>query len=123
MLVSELKYNSCNPVQSENDTYELIKKSSSEIVNSHKAALSEYDHPLKEDINCLPSIYWIPKMHKTPVGERFIIASPKYNLKPLLKDITSVLKVFQKQIESFHDKNRVWVGASNFWIIRITNQL
>ena len=26
VLVSELKYNSCNPVQSEDDTYELIKK-------------------------------------------------------------------------------------------------
>ena len=118
VLVSELKYNSCNPVQSEDDTYELIKKYSSEIVNSHKATLSEYDLPLKEDMNCLPSIYWIPKMHKTPVGERFIIASPKCSLKPLLKDITSILKLFQKQIESFHDKNRVWVGVSNFWIIQ-----
>ena len=102
----------------EDDTYELIKKSSSEIVNSHKATLSEYDLPLKEDMNCLPTIYWIPKMHKTPVGERFIIASPKCSLKPLLKDITSILKLFQKQIESFHDKNRVWVGVSNFWIIQ-----
>ena len=71
LLVSELKYNSCNPVQSEDDTYELIKKFSSEIVNSHEATLSEYDLPLKEDMNCLPSIYWIPKMHKTPVEERF----------------------------------------------------
>ena len=57
-------------------------------------------------------------MHKTPVGECFIIASPKCSLKPLLKDITSILKLFQKQIESFHDKNRVWVGVSNFWIIQ-----
>ena len=98
--------------------YELIKKSSLETVNSHKATLSQYKPLLKEDMNCLPSMYWIPKMHKTPVGERFIIASPKCSLKPLLKDITSILKLFQKQIESFHDKNRVWVGVSNFWIIQ-----
>ena len=26
VLVSELKYNSCNPVQSEDDTYELLRK-------------------------------------------------------------------------------------------------
>ena len=39
------------------------------LKNSHKATLSEYDLPVKEDMNCLPTIYWIPKMHKTPVGE------------------------------------------------------
>ena len=47
-----------------------------------------------------------------------MIASPKCSLKPLLKDITSILKLFQKQIGRFHDKNRVWVGVSNFWIIQ-----
>ena len=57
-------------------------------------------------------------MHKTPVGERFIIASPKCSAKPLLKDVTSILKLFQKQVESFHDKNRLWVGVSNFWVIQ-----
>ena len=57
VLVSELKYNSGNHVQSEDDTYELIKISSSEIVNSHNVTLSEYDLPGKEDMNCLPSIY------------------------------------------------------------------
>ena len=69
-------------------------------------------------MECLPSMYWMPKMHKTPVGERFIIASPKCSLKPLLKDVTSILKLFQKQIASFHDKNRLWVGVSNFWVIQ-----
>ena len=57
-------------------------------------------------------------MHKTPVGERFAIASPKCSLKPLLKDITFILKLFQKHIESFHVKNRLWVGGSKFWIIQ-----
>jgi len=28
-------------------------------------------------MDCLPSMYWIPKLHKNPVGNRFIIASPK----------------------------------------------
>jgi len=28
------------------------------------------------------------------------------------------LKLFQKQVESFHDKNRLWVGVSNFWVIQ-----
>ena len=47
-------------------------------------------------------------MHKSPVGERFIIASPKCYLKPLLKDATSILKLFQKQIQAYNDKERIW---------------
>ena len=35
-----------------------------------------------------------------------------------MKDVTPILKLFQNQIKSFHDKNRVWTGVSNFWIIQ-----
>ena len=69
-------------------------------------------------MNILLSMYWIPKLHKVPVGNRFIIASPKCSLKPLLKDTTSILKLFQNQIQNFHDKNRVWNNVSSFWMIQ-----
>ena len=67
-------------------------------------------------MGCLPSMYWMQKIQKTPVGERFIIASPKCSVTPLLKDV--ILKLFQKQVESFHDKSWLWVGVSNFWVIQ-----
>ena len=119
VIAAELKYSSTNHIPSEDDTYEYdATKSSIDVINSHKLTLSNLDLPLKEDMGCLPSMYWMPKMHKTPVGERFIIASPKCSVKPLLKDVTSILKLFQKQVESFHDKNRLWVGVSNFWVIQ-----
>ena len=51
------------------------------------------------------------------VGYRFIVGYPKCSLKPLLKDVTCILKLFQHQIKSFHNKNRVWTGVSNFWVI------
>ena len=63
----------------------------------------------------LPLMYWMPKILKNPVGNRFIVASPKCSLKPLLKDVTFILKLFQHQIKSFHDKNReLWTVVSNF---------
>ena len=73
-----------------------MNDSSIDIVNRHRTTLSQYDHQIKEGMDCLPSIYWIPNMHKSPVGERFIIASPKCSLKPLLKDATSILKLLKK---------------------------
>ena len=30
-----------------------------------------------KEFNCLPCIYWSPKMHKIPSGTRFIIAGKK----------------------------------------------
>ena len=35
-----------------------------------------------------------------------------------MKDVTPILKLFQNQIKSFHDKNRIWTNVSNFWIIQ-----
>ena len=117
VIVSELKFG-VDQTNNDDNTYEPISESSSDIISSHRIFLSEYQHQMKEGMDCLPSMYWIPKMHKSPVGERFIIASPKCSLKPLLKDATSILKLFQKQIQSYHDKERIWKGVSNFWVIQ-----
>ena len=88
VIAAELKYSSTNHVRSEDDTYEYdLTKSldvSIDVVNSHKLTLSNLNLPLKEDMECLPSMYWMPKMH-TPLGERFIIASHKCSVKPCLK--------------------------------------
>ena len=94
IILSELKYSQILSNKSPSDTYEYITKPCTEIVESHRKELSKYDLQLKEGMDCLPSMYWIPKLHKVPVGNRFIIASPKCSLKPLLKDVTPILKLF-----------------------------
>ena len=118
IIFSELNYSQILSNASPSDTYEFITKSSSDIIQEHRSILSKHDLKMEEGMDCLPSMYWIPKLHKNPVGNRFIIASPKCSLKALLKDDTPILKLFQNQIKSFHDKNRVWTGVSNFWIIQ-----
>ena len=118
VLVSELKYNQILLEKSPTDTYEFINRPCRNIVQEHVTKLSQHELELDEGMDCLPLMYWIPKIHKNPVGNRFIVASPKCSLKPLLKDVTCILKLFQHQIKSFHDKNRVWTGVSNFWVIQ-----
>ena len=55
-----------------------------------------------DDVNivnqCLPHMYWLPKMHKSPIKARFIIASPKSSIKPLSQAITSAFRLFYRQI-------------------------
>ena len=117
VIVSELKYNPGH-TNNNDDTYGIVNDSSIDIVNRHRTTLSQYDNQMKEGMDCLSSIYWIPKRHKNPIGERFIIASPKCSLKPLLKDATSILKLFKKQIQAYHDKERLWKDVRNFWFIQ-----
>ena len=46
-----------------------------------------------EEFNCLPRIYCLPKMNKTPFGARFIIAGKKCINKQLSKHVTSAYKI------------------------------
>ena len=48
----------------------------------------------------------------------FIIASPECSIKPLLKDVTCILKLLQNNVTNYHDKRRVWTNVSNFWVIQ-----
>ena len=68
-------------------------------------------------------MYWIPKMHKNPVGFRFIIASPQCTLKHLAKDLTAIFRLFYKKIERYHQKGKVWSGVNKFWIIQNTKPI
>ena len=43
-------------------------------------------------------------MHKTPFGERFIIAGKKCINKPLIKHVTSAFKLCYSQIDAYHTK-------------------
>ena len=71
----------------------------------------------------MSSIYWLPKMHKNPVGFRFVIASPKCSLKPLTKDITALFKLFYSRVERYHLKGKVWSGIKKFVVFKTTDQL
>ena len=59
-----------------NPSYKKIDKNKDEIITAHTEKLNKtYKLTVTADNQDLPSIYWLPKMHKTPIGHRFIIAS------------------------------------------------
>ena len=57
-----------------------------------------------KEFNCLPCIFWLPKMHKIPSGARFIIAGKKCINKQLNKHVTSAFKLCYSQIDAYHKK-------------------
>ena len=106
VILDELKFSTKKRNAQNLDTYENAETPLNDILRSHSYMLKKHNLSLEEDHNFLPCMYWMPKLHKVPIGNRFIIASSKCSLKPLLKDTTIILKLFQNQIKNFHDKKQ-----------------
>ena len=73
--------------------------------------------------HCLPNMDWLPKMHKTPIKARFIVAAPKCSVKPLSKAITKIFKMFLNKIEAYNEKSRFFSGVNTFWVVQSNKQV
>ena len=51
----------------------------------------------------LPSLYWIPKLHKCPFKQRYIAGSAKCSTKPLSKLLTCILSAVKTVLQSYCD--------------------
>ena len=99
-------------------TYTLVNEDQTNILETHKRQLKEqFKVDIDRDMMKLPSAYWMPKMHKTPVGARFIIASKKCSVKNISKNVSSVFKLFFRQLQSYWDKTFKYTGVKSFWVV------
>ena len=89
----------------------ILNKYSSCICNLTKTSLDQ-------DEKYLATIYWLPKLYKTPAKAAHIIVALKCYLKLLPKTITSVLKLLYNQIESYTNKSHFLTGFKCFWTIQ-----
>ena len=105
------------------DTYERIFDDKETLIQNHVQFLSTYKLKVNEDFKQLPRIYWTPKMHKNPVGTRFIIGNPLSSLKPLTKDITQICKLFLSLMTSYYNKVDYMSGTKHLWIAQNNNDL
>jgi hypothetical protein len=100
------------------NTYERVTNlSEDDIVDLHKSFQQQFNLKLPSDMERLPPLHWTPKMHKTPVGSRFIIGSKKSSLKPLGKCITKMFKVLFHLKSRYYRKTGFFSGVKQFWCI------
>ena len=66
----------------------------------------------------LPSLYWIPKMHKNPTKQRYISASSNCTTKPISEILTKTFKLIENTHRNicrlFYKEN----GINPMWIIK-----
>ena len=116
ILLEELDLNTSN----KDKTYiEITEFSKETIINKHKSELKDlFGIDIEESNLVLPGMHWLPKKHKNPSKARFIVAASLCTLKPLARSLTSVFKLFQKQVENYNLKGQFFSGVKPFWIIQ-----
>ena len=102
------------------DTYKRINNLTIPLcITKHEELLKNtFKIKVDKDFLTLPTAYWIPKMHKTPLGFRFIIASKRCVNKLLSKHVTAMFKLFYEQIKLYHEKVKFFSGIKTFWVIQ-----
>ena len=87
--------------ENSNKTYTPTTFSKGEIINNQLSVLSSFGISVKKEDHQLPSMYWLPKLHKTPYKERYIASSYKCSTKELSILLTKILTVIKDGLQKY----------------------
>ena len=109
--------------QQGNPTYTATCLSKEEILQNHKSVLLSFGISTKDEDTDLPSLYWIPKLHKCPYKQRYIAGSAKCSTKPVSKLLTSILTAVKEGLQSYCDTSYSRSGVNEMWILKNSKDL
>ena len=101
-----------------NETYSNVDKEAIDLVSENEKYLEKFGLKLDEKSKSLPIMYMSPKMHKSPIGFRFIVASKVCSTKPLTEVVSRVFKMLFNHVESFHRKSKFYSPFNKFWVVQ-----
>ena len=64
-------------------TYEPVAENKEDVISKYLLYMNNNHITIKPELRCLPSFYWLPKLHKQPYGNRIIAALYRCTTKPL----------------------------------------
>ena len=91
--------------------------SSEDIVNTHDTFMKSLGIELSNDDKQLPNLYWIAKLHKSPVKQRFIAGSSKCTTKQLFSLLTKIRTVIKTGPEKYCSIKTNHTEVNNMWIV------
>ena len=111
--------------------HELVNTQSYTLVNTdEKSIISEHVkkcEQLRADINItqhkLPTMYWLPKLHKTPYKARFIANSTSCTTTTVSTLLTSCLTKIKEHVKFYCDKVYENSGINLFWSIKNSSDI
>ena len=99
-----------------NSTYS--KTNFSKDIKNNENYCQKFDLKLTDEDRSLPTMYWLPKLNKTPTGARFIIGSKNCRTKPLSGVICKIFKMLFKHVENFHNESTFYSSYKKLWIVK-----
>ena len=98
-------------------TYQLADKDAvsinTDIINFSKSKKVKVSDCLAD----IPMIYWIPKMHKNPIGSRFIAGSKYCSIKSLSKNFSKAMKLILNHMRLYSNTVYERTNLKYYWII------
>ena len=89
------------------------------MVNSHSIDITaKFAVSIKEKQDRLPTLYWLPKLHKRPYKVRFIASSSSCTTTVLSKLLTSCLTAVKKHWIRYYDTVYERDEINYFWSIK-----
>ena len=77
----------------------------------------------KENQDKVPTLYWLPKLHKNPYKARFIANSSSCTTTELSKLLTSCLTAVKKHVIKYCEKVYKRSGKNLFWSIKNSGEI
>ena len=94
------------------------------VVNGHCNLLAlRFSVCVKERQDRLPTMYWLPKLHKTPYKARFIANSSSCTTTELSKLLTSCLTAVKNHVIKYCEKVYERSGKNLFWSIKNSGEV
>jgi hypothetical protein len=92
-------------------------------LDNRRSVLYSFEISTKDEELDLPSLYWIPKLHKIPFKQHYIAGSAKCSTKPLSILLTCILSAVKTGLQSYCDTSYSRGGVNQMWILKNSKDL
>ena len=104
--------------------YEETSKDEKSVVYSHSNEIpNKFAVDVKERQDRLPTMYWLPKLHKRPYKARFIANSSSCTTTELSKLLTSCLTTIKAKVIKYCETVCERSGKNMFWPIKNSGEV
>ena len=104
-------------------SYTLVTTDENSIVLDHVKKCEELKADIKITQHKLPTMYWLPKLHKNPYKARFIANSSSCTTTTLSTLLTSCLTKIKEHVKLYCDKTYENSGINLFWSIKNSSEV
>ena len=94
-----------------------------QIISDHITQVSKFKVRIEENQIKLPTMYWIPKLHKQPYKSRFIANSSSCTTTNISKLLTSCLTAIKTHVHRYCEKVYENSGKNLFWSIKNSGEI